>query len=119
MAFSTRPLHQAANNRDKPLISRLIAGGHDPNEWDLTGRTPLYYLVGERHDQVVVGHHIAVADDVLDEDRLKCMQILLASGANGNVQDARGWSLIHQGAWDGDLSGVKYLGKIMINLLLN
>lgn len=45
------------------------------------------------------------------DKRLKCIDALLSAGANGNVQDLRGWSLMHQGAWDGDLAGLKYLGK--------
>lgn len=52
MAFTTRPLHEAASRRDRPQIDRLLAQGLDPNEWDATGRTPLYYLIGRRRDQV-------------------------------------------------------------------
>lgn len=50
--------------------------------------------------------------EAAQEERMRCIQVLLSSGADGNVQDARGWSLIHQGAWDGDLEAVKYLGNL-------
>ena len=77
-------------------VRRLIASGVDVNRQDSSGRRPL--------DYTTVLDPCYESSDGEHDLRLQKAQLLLASGADPNLRDAGGWSLVHQCAHVGDLA---------------
>lgn len=62
-------LHDAAGSGDIEESKRLLKEGHQPNEFDDIGKTPLHYAAKGQH--------------------LELMKLLIDSGANVNAHDER------------------------------
>ena len=88
------PLHLAATSGlyAAPAIIELLAdGGGDVNALNRDGGSPLHAALtgrSERSDNVAA---------------------LLKAGANANVRDERGWTLLHVGAWHGRTTSLSLL----------
>jgi ankyrin repeat protein len=78
------PLLVAIMNANWDIAKRLIEAGADVNQWDIYGEAPLFTAVGnyKRDD----GGHGSSIDPVPETDGLTVVNMLLASGANPNMQ---------------------------------
>jgi ankyrin repeat protein len=89
----TTPLHQAAWNGHEELIKLLLSKGAEVDPKRSDGITPLYQAGGpgaERHGK-------------------GCLEVLLAHGANINVADAEGNTLLHTAAYYGNKEVIEVL----------
>src|SRR5262249_24443637 len=68
------PLHEAAYRSALALVNRLISDGHDVNQRDADGATPLMHAA-------VVGHY-------------RACKYLIDHGADVGVRDNDGWDLL-------------------------
>jgi ankyrin repeat protein len=78
------PLSKAAHRGDVPAIRVLIAGGADPNEFDITGQTALHWAARGGHP---LGPHSCRGEGA---ERAAVVDALIEAGGDINVTDRRG-----------------------------
>ena len=96
----SQALHQALCDERIDEVLRLIKSGVDVNRQDSIGRTflDLHCLDFSGLDPC---HE---SPDGEHNSRLQKAKLLLANGADPNLQDAGGWTLVHQCAHTGDIA---------------
>ena len=109
------PLHLATyNNRVDSIRALLTARGINLNKKDADGNTPLYYIARNCNEdgiKLLLDHGadinepcntgiiplqgVILNDETSERIQIKCMELLLARGANINHQDKGGWTALH------------------------
>ncbi len=112
------PLHLAIMNANWDLAKKLIEAGADVNQWDIFGAAPLFTAVGGRSRND--GGRASI-DPPNETTGLQIVQLLLARGANPNMQlffrpanvrgatNLRGSTALIRAASNNDMEVVKLL----------
>jgi|GEM_PF-5517530 len=102
------------NSDNIKYIISLLGAGADRDTQNRYGKTLSYYLDEKLRD---ILNKLAIKRDELDNpDRIQYIMLLLGTGANPNVQNQAGKTLLHYVAERNDIDGIRYfLGVIKAN----
>ncbi|MGL9779593.1 MAG: ankyrin repeat domain-containing protein [Wolbachia sp.] len=101
------------NDYIRSIISLLQAGA-DPNTKGQDGKTPLDYL---NEELLNILNQLAIDSNLLDNsNNTQYIMLLLGTGANPNVRNQAGKTLLHYVAERNDIDGIRYfLGVVKAN----